>query len=83
MDVIAEKTEKIMAVTTHIDHFHSADRADRREQGFFARLITRICLNCEARAIRRLETEAAHLLGPDHLRHIKADYAVRKAKALK
>ncbi len=72
-----------MAATAHIDQFHSPDRAGKRGSGFFARLMTRICLNSEARAIHRLETEVGHLLGPDHLRHIKADFAARKARALK
>ncbi|MEO9876938.1 MAG: hypothetical protein ABJM72_03500 [Anderseniella sp.] len=45
--------------------------------------MTRISLICEARAIHRLETEAAHLLGTDQLRQIKADFAARKAQALK
>lgn len=77
------KTEKIMAATAHLNQFHSADRVVESKQGFFARLMTRVLLNSEARAIHRLEVEAGHLLGSDHLRQIKADFAVRKAQALK
>jgi hypothetical protein len=77
------KTEKIMAVTAQINHFHSAARADDKGTGFFARLMTRISLISEARAIHRLETEAAHLLDSDQLRQIKTDFAARKAQALK
>lgn len=72
-----------MAVTAHINQFHSADRTGDDGQGFFARLMTRISLNSEARAIHRLETEAAHLLDSGQLEQIKADYAARKAQALK
>jgi len=72
-----------MAVTAHINQFHSADRAERSGPGRFARLMTRISLISEARAIHRLETEAAHLLDSDQLRQIKADFAARKAQALK
>ena len=72
-----------MAVTAQINQFHSADRADDNGPGRFARLMTRISLISEARAIHRLETEAAHLLDSDQLRQIKADFAARKAQALK
>jgi len=69
-----------MAVTAQINEFHiSANTSNPR--GFFARLMTRICLVSEARAIHRLETEAAHLLGTDQLRQIKVDFAARKVKA--
>ena len=72
-----------MAVTAQINQFHSADRTGENGRGFFTRLMTRIALISEARAIYRLETEAAHLLGSDQLRQIKADFAARKAQALK
>ena len=72
-----------MAVTAQINQFHSAARADDNGPGFFARLMTRICLVSEARAIHRLEIEAAHLLDAGQLRQIKIDFAARKAQALK
>ncbi|WP_337660617.1 hypothetical protein [Anderseniella sp. Alg231-50] len=72
-----------MAVTAHINQFHTTARADDKGRGFFARLMTRISLISEARAIHRLETEAAHLLDSGQLRQIKADFAARKAAALK
>lgn len=71
-----------MAVTAQIDQFHSTARTRDNGPGLFSRLLTRVVLMSEARAIHRLETEAAHLLSPEQLRQIKIDYAVRKAKAL-
>ena len=72
-----------MAVTAQFDEFHSAARADGNGQGVWSRLMTRICLVSEARAIHRLETEAAHLLDSGQMRQIKADFAARRAQALK
>ncbi len=72
-----------MAVTAQFNEFHTAAGAGGNGQGVWSRLMTRICLVSEARAIHRLETEAAHLLGTGQMRQIKADYAARKALALK
>ncbi len=69
-----------MAVTAQFHEFHSSVDTDN-SRGFFARLMTRICLVSEARAIHRLEMEAGHLLSADHLLQIKTDFAARKAKA--
>jgi len=69
-----------MAVTAKFNEFHTTAHTDN-SRGFLARLMTRISLVSEARAIHRLETEAAHLLDSDQLRQIKADFAARKAKA--
>jgi len=69
-----------MAVTAQLNEFHTSAHTDN-SRGFFTRLMTRVTLASEARAIHRLETEAAHLLGTDQLRQIKADFAARKAKA--
>jgi len=80
---VFEKTEKIMAVTAQFNEFHTAARAGGSGQGFWSRLMTRICLVSEARAIHRLETEAAHLLDSGQMRQIKADFAARRARTLK
>ena len=77
---LQKKTEKIMAVTAQINEFYTSATSNN-SRGFFARLMTRVCLNSEARAIHRLETDSAHLLDADQLRHIKADFAARKARA--
>ena len=69
-----------MAVTAQFNEFHTSAKSGS-SHGFFTRLMTRVCLISEARAIHRLETEAAHLLSADQLRQIKANFAVRKAKA--
>ncbi len=68
-----------MAVTAKLNEFHTSAHT-HNWRGFFARLMTRISLVSEARAIHRLETEAAHLLDSDQLRQIKADFAARRAK---
>lgn len=70
-----------MAVTAQFNEFHTAVDADNTRPGFFSRLMTRLSLVSEARAIHRLETEAAHLLGTEQLAQIKADFIERKAKA--
>lgn len=69
-----------MAVTAQFDEFHPSVSSNT-SRGVFARLMTRVFLVCEARAIRRLETEAAHLLSSEQLGQIKRDFAARKARA--
>ena len=78
--VFAMNTEKIMAVTAQFNQYQSTI-SGKHSGGLVSRLMTRMLLNCEARAIHRLEVEAGHLLGADELRHIKAEFAARKARA--
>ena len=68
-----------MAVTAQFNEFHTST-INKNSRNFFTRLVTRIFLNCEARAIHRLEIEAGHLLSTDQLRQIKAEFAARKAR---
>ena len=69
-----------MAVTAQFSEFHTSTTS-KNSRDFLTRLVTRIFLNCEARAIHRLEIEAGHLLDADQLRQIKAEFAARKARA--
>jgi hypothetical protein len=70
-----------MATTAQLNQFPSTADAGVTGQGFLSRLLHRVMIAGEARAIYRLERDYSHMLGDDHIKQIKADFAVRKASA--
>jgi hypothetical protein len=70
-----------MAVAAHVNQYQDASKPIRANGGLFSRFMQRVMFACEARAIYRLESEFSHLLEAGHMKELKADMAVRKARA--